>query len=297
LEKRAEVSGSFDEEGFVIRVPPLDLTGDEPLSGIDGPDISVRDYWRWAHSDISENVQRGVFAEYLVAVALGVNNEARVGWTGYDLDYAGKKIEVKSSAYLQSWLQRSLTRPVFSIAARQQWIEKTGAFEDPRRVADCYIFCLYHDRAGANADILDVSRWTFYALSISSLIRHCQTAKTLSLTRLETITLPVGFGGLKDRVDEVLAGVEFRPEPSALPARKVADEAARALVRRTRVYRVCKRKTYEHPVIVSASNYKDAQILARVDPTIASFGSEVSAFELSEPKLNKALAAGAMDLR
>lgn len=85
------VSGPFDEEGFVVRVPRLDLTGDEPLGGIAGASISVRDYWRWAHSDIVENVQRGVFAEYLVAVALGVNNEARVGWAGYDLDYAPQR--------------------------------------------------------------------------------------------------------------------------------------------------------------------------------------------------------------
>jgi hypothetical protein len=48
---------------------------------------------------------------------------------------------------------------------------------------------------------------------------------------------------------------------------------------------------------VSASNYKDAQILATVDPTIASFGSAVSAFGLSGPKLKEALAAGAIDLR
>ena len=190
-----------------------------------------------------------------------------------------------------------MTRPVFSIAARRQWIEKTGASKDPRRIADCYIFCLYHDRDGANANILDVSRWTFYALSISSLIRHCQTAKTLSLTRLETITTPVAFDGLKRRINEVLAGGEFIPDTSAISAQKAGDDAARARVRRTRVYRVCKRKTHEHPVIVNASNYNDAHILARIDPTIASFGNEVSAFELSEPKLKEALAAGAIDLR
>jgi hypothetical protein len=284
------------EEGFLPRVRRLELTGDEQLVGIAG--ARILDYWRWAHSDIVENVQRGLFAEFLVAAALGVTHVQRVGWAGYDLDYDGKKIEVKSSAYLQSWLQRALTRPVFSIGAHQQWIERTGAFEDPRRVADCYVFCLYHDKDGPDAEILNVARWTFYALGITALIEHCQTAKTLSLERLEAIATPVSLDDLKRRVDKVLAGVEFPPSAAAVSvARDAADAAARARVKRTRVYRVCKRKTYEHPVIVSASNFKDAQILARVDPIIASFGNEVAAFELSEPKLKEALAAGAIDLR
>jgi hypothetical protein len=296
LAKHRWMSDISSEAGFLPRVRRLELTGEEPLVGIAG--ASVVDYWRWAHSDIVENVQRGVFAEFLVAAALGVTHVNRVGWAGYDLDYNGKKIEVKSSAYLQSWLQRALTRPLFSIGAHQQWIERTGAFEDPRRVADCYVFCLYHDKDGPDADILNVARWTFYALGITALIQHCQTSKTLSLERLEAIATPVSFDDLKRRVDKALAGAEFPPSAAAISvARDAADAAARARVRRIRVYSVCRRKTYEHPVIVSASNYKDAQILARIDPLIASFGNEVSAFELSEPKLKEALAAGAIDLR
>jgi hypothetical protein len=245
-----------------------------------------------------ENVQRGVFAEFLVATALGVTHVKRVGRAGYDLDYDSKKIEVKSSAYLQSWLQRALTRPVFSIGTHQQWIERTGAFEDPRRVADCYVFCLYHDKDAPDAEVLNVARWTFCALRITALIQHCQAAKTLSLERLEEIATPVSFDGLKRRVDKPLAG-------GGIPAfgcsrlgctrrgRRCGPRASEA----NTVYSVCRRKAYEHPVIVSASNYKDAQVLARVDPIIASFGNEVSAFELSAPKLKEVLAAGAIDLR
>jgi hypothetical protein len=92
--------------------------GSEPLPGL--PDRIVLDYWRWAHSDILENVQRGIFAEYLVAEALGITAAHRVGWTGYDLDYGGYKIEVKSSAYLQSWRQRDHSKIVFRVGPRQQ---------------------------------------------------------------------------------------------------------------------------------------------------------------------------------
>ena len=41
------------------------------LSGeVAGPELLG--YWRWSSSQLLDNAQRGVFAEYLVCVALGV---------------------------------------------------------------------------------------------------------------------------------------------------------------------------------------------------------------------------------
>lgn len=260
---RPDMKGSPDDDRFLPRVPPLELAGDERLEGSTG--ASVLDYWRWAYSDVLENVQRGIFAEYLIAAALGVTHVRRIGWAGYDLNYAGKKIEVKSSAYLQSWIQRRLSRPSFSIGERQQFIEETGGYEDPRYVADCYVFCLYNDQHGPTANILDVGRWAFYALNISTLIRHFGTAKSLSLKRLQAITTPVAFAGLRSRVDDAIAEVESPPVDAAVgPAEGVTVvDATHTRAKQPRVYRVCKRKTYEHSVIVTASNYRDARLLAR----------------------------------
>lgn len=53
----------------MMRVPSRLLSGREPLPAV--PNITVHDYWQWAHSDILENVQRGTYAEFLVAAALG----------------------------------------------------------------------------------------------------------------------------------------------------------------------------------------------------------------------------------
>lgn len=278
---------------FLARIPHRDLTGDEPLLGTEGK--TVLDFWRWAHCDIVENVQRGIFAEFLVASALGITHVVRIGWAGYDLDYDGSKIEVKSSSYLQSWLQRKLTAPQFTIGARKQWIEETGEFQDPRYVADCYVFCLYEDTDGPTADILDLTRWRFYVVGISDLIQQCGKARTLPLERLEGFSTPVRFSNLKDRIDDVLAGSSFVPDVAKFPepASKPNQEVKPAV----RAYLVAKRKTRENPVIVNASNYKDAHLFARIDPIIASFGENVSAFALSGVKLNEALEAGATDLR
>lgn len=41
-------------------MPHRELQGSEPLATLSG--ITILDYWRWAHADILENVQRGIFA-------------------------------------------------------------------------------------------------------------------------------------------------------------------------------------------------------------------------------------------
>lgn len=288
------MTGRTDEAGFIPGVPRCALTGAEPLHGSGGQ--TVLDYWRWAHSDILENVQRGIFAEFLVAAALGITDPHRVGWTGYDLNYGGKKIEVKSSAYLQSWSQRALTRPTFSIGARQQWIEGTGKYEDARYVADCFVFCLYADTDGPTADILDTCRWLFYVVGISDLIRSCGTAKTISEERLKSIATAVPFGELKRRMDRVLNQLHIPAECSEIrePAHEPKPDAS---PKASRTYLVAQRKTRLHPVIVTAANYRDAQLLARANATIASFGAQVSSFALSSAKLKQALSDGALDLR
>lgn len=284
-----------DDVQFLPAVPRRALTGSESIVGTDGR--TVLDFWRWAHADIVENVQRGVFAEYLVASALGVADLTRIGWAGYDLDYGGKKIEVKSSAYLQSWNQRALSRPSFSIGARQQWVEGAGKYEDPRYVADAYVFCLYGDLEPSASDILDVSRWSFFAVAISDLIAACGTAKSISLEKLKSMASAASYSELRNRIDDALLEKAPAHDGGTSPSTESQGEVTNGARRPLRAYLVAQRKTREHPVIVSASNYREAQLLARADSAIASFGTKVSAFELSGSALKDALTAGARDLR
>lgn len=70
---------------------------------------SLMDFWRWAHSDILSNSERGRLAEFIVAMALGIDKDFRKEWDAYDLLLKDNtRVEIKSSAYLQSW-----NRPVF----------------------------------------------------------------------------------------------------------------------------------------------------------------------------------------
>ena len=71
---------------------------------------TMLDYWSWAFSDIMGNTERGVFAEYLVATALGINNIPRRNWLPYDLLYKNAiRIEVKASAYIKERINEGMT--------------------------------------------------------------------------------------------------------------------------------------------------------------------------------------------
>jgi hypothetical protein len=74
-----------------------------PTDCFAGADATVLDYWRWAFSDLRDNTQRGVLAEFLVALALGRTETRRKAWDNYDVTTSsGLRIEVKASGYLQS---------------------------------------------------------------------------------------------------------------------------------------------------------------------------------------------------
>ena len=59
-------------------------TGNESLINFKGETIgTVLDFWKWAYSDLLDNAQRGILAEYLVANALNLQNTIRTNWDKY----------------------------------------------------------------------------------------------------------------------------------------------------------------------------------------------------------------------
>ena len=79
------------------------LNGNEKFS-FNGVDLglSVKDYWQFQFSNLIDNL--GYVAEFLVAKALAKDEPDNCnGWSLYDAQYKGKRIEVKASSYWQSW--------------------------------------------------------------------------------------------------------------------------------------------------------------------------------------------------
>ena len=152
----------------VIETQPLEPT-EAFIGSEDGPlsSASIGDYWQWAFSDIVGNTERGVLAEYIVAKAVGALGQTRNDWAPYDLlSPSGIKVEVKSSAYLQSWFQRTPSRPQFSIRKAVEWSPELNEYiGEKRRHSDVYVFCLLaHQGDKQSLNPLDLSQWEFYVV-------------------------------------------------------------------------------------------------------------------------------------
>jgi hypothetical protein len=133
---------------------------------------------------------RGCLAEYIVAMALGIADGVRNDWRAYDLQFNGWKIEVKASAYLQSWFQKRLSRPIFSIRPAREWDPVTNEMVgDPCRHAHLYIFCLHDHKDKVTLNVLNLSQWSFYVLPTVRLDgdKRYEKAKSISLDGIRSL--------------------------------------------------------------------------------------------------------------
>jgi len=167
----------------------------------------VQEYWSWAHSNILENTERGAFAEYLVAVALGIDNVPRQNWLPYDLLYKKKvRIEVKSSAYLQSWYQKELSKIIFGISKTRSWNPKTNEVsQNMSRESDVYVFCVYKEKNEQDANVLNANMWEFYIVLTKTINNNLGDQKTIGLSSLKRYCESISFCNLKNAIDKLVS--------------------------------------------------------------------------------------------
>lgn len=184
------------------------LTGDELFTGLDH---TVKEFWSYAARDLRTNILRGVLAEWLVAKAVGAA-EPRPEWDKFDvLTPAEVRVEVKSSAYLQAWPQRDLSKISFS-GLRSKKLGPDNRYSDQRTFnADVYVFCVQTAQSHNAYNPLDVSQWAFYVLPQSRVEAIGQ--RSIGLARIEKETQHVGFDGLAAAIDQAAAENPLR-DPS-----------------------------------------------------------------------------------
>ena len=164
---------------------------------------TIGDYWQWAYSDIIGNTDRGALAEFIVARALGTTAQVRNGWAPYDLETpTGIRVEVKSSAYLQSWFQKRPSSPGFGIRKTLAWDPTTNEYDrEKRRQADVYVFCLLaHQEDKATLNPLDLAQWEFYVVATSELDRAFGERGGVSISQIREL-------GPAYSVDEIAVAV------------------------------------------------------------------------------------------
>ena len=184
-------------------------TGQEGIFDGQGKTVAtIQEYWQWAYSPLLGNTERGNFAEYLVAVALGIADNTRIEWDKYDLKSpSGITVEVKSSGYLQTWSQKKLSKPIFSIRPTMAWDYETNQYEETsKRQAEVYVFCIHnYKRKDEGLNPLDLNQWEFYVLPTKVLDETMPTQKTINLDRVKSLgAINASYGELRDVIEHCL---------------------------------------------------------------------------------------------
>jgi hypothetical protein len=175
---------------------------------LNGNDLNFKlvDFWIWNQSNLVDNRNRGILAEFIVRQALELDHPTRLEWGAYDLTTEeGLKIEIKSSAYIQSWKQKKFSSISFDIKRTKILLEDNNYSNEPIRQADIYVFCLLHHQDQKTLDPMNLNQWTFYLTTTETLNRRFAEQKSISISTLETISHEkCKFEGLKERIKRII---------------------------------------------------------------------------------------------
>lgn len=185
-----------------LNVKTKKLFGEEEFSN----GMKLFDFWSWAHSDLMNNAERGKLAEFIVSTALGCKFPYRVEWDAYDLlTEDGIKIEIKSSAYLQTWKQTQYSKIIFGISPTKYWDEETHKYSSEKvRRSDFYVFCLLTCKDPQKVNPLELSQWDFYVVKTSDIDIYLKSQSSITLNSL--IKLPhikTDYYGLKNALQNL----------------------------------------------------------------------------------------------
>ena len=199
------VRRAIEPHGVIV---PARMTGAEPLT-VGGEPLAggpVIDFWRWSLSSLLDNTVRGLFAEYLVARALGAtHNGVRVEWDAVDIvTESGLRVEVKSVSFLQSWAQTRASTPTVSIPETRAWDAHTSRFDpESRRQADVYVVCVLDVTDVADLDPLNLDHWRFLVVPTRVLNTEVPGQKSIVLHRLAALpgVIECTYTDLRDTVE------------------------------------------------------------------------------------------------
>ena len=166
----------------------------------------LQDFWRWNMSDLLSNATRGILAEFIVGTAIGLDQkDVRNEWDAYDLTSKdGIKIEVKSSAYIQSWKQKDYSKISFSIKPTHFLDPQTLLYQDEaKRHADVHVFCLLKHKDQDTIDPLKLEQWEFYVVPTPVLSDYGGSQLRIILSKLKKIADPVNYDKLRLEIFKV----------------------------------------------------------------------------------------------
>ena len=195
----------------------MPCSSSEPFISHDIPiGIAILDYWRWAYSDLSGNINRAILGEFIVASALGITHTGteseRQEWREYDLFFEGIRVEVKTAAQVQAWHAAKRAPISFSIAKALRFDSKTGKYisGSEARHSDVYVFAVYTASDNdAQSSPLNLDLWEFYVVATADIDLCLRDQQSIRLSSLKK-NLPYTqccYAELKDIVRRIVKKV------------------------------------------------------------------------------------------
>ena len=163
------------------------------------------DFWSWQASELLSNTLRGALAEFIVATALDIDtDEHRVNWYEYDLKYGDCRIEVKSSAYLQSWEREGYSRISFNIYPSRPVTASIWDNDDISRHSDVYVFCLFKTKDREQADPMLLEQWDFYIVKTADINERLGNQRTITISSIENLPhIKCNYEDLKQSIEKM----------------------------------------------------------------------------------------------
>ncbi len=169
--------------------------------------LKLLDFWTWAYSDCINNITRGILAEFLVAMALGIDlHKPRDAWAKFDLAYRDKGIEVKSASYHQRWHQEKMSNISFTIPATKAWEEETNILDpEAKRQAFMYVLCLLSEKTRNLVNPLDIDQWVFWVIPTRFFNDRKRSQHSITYNSLiKEVGQPVTFTEIRPKVDYLI---------------------------------------------------------------------------------------------
>jgi len=183
----------------------INFKGDEPFTLNGEPvGLSMSDFWSFQYSNIWDTQQE--VAEFIVAKALGQDVPYnKNGWTLWDMNYRGKKVEIKETAYYHSWRTDGKVSALRTFGIEEAYTRYKDKTSTLKRQSDVYVFCLNTGNTQEESHPMKLENWRFWVVPTTIINEVCGKAKRISLERVKKITRQpngIGYMELRAAVDQ-----------------------------------------------------------------------------------------------
>ncbi len=166
--------------------------------------INMLDFWMYQFSNIYD--MQEYLAEFIVGKALGITEPInRDGWTLWDIDYKGKRIEIKETGYYHSWQEKIRYGKISqqrTFGIQPAYTQYKDSNSEHKRQNDIYVFCLNIGENERDSYPLDMNNWEFYVVPTNVINKHCTPAqKTISLGKVRKLSQVTKYDNLKNVID------------------------------------------------------------------------------------------------